>query len=564
MRLSLSLGPILLACVWLLAPSLSAARQQPPVFRGRVALVPIDVRVLDRDDEPVRDLVAADFRVFEDGIEQAISHFSIQDEGPEGATGESIPRQLRDGRSPALIAPAVGRSFIIVLGRGRLQGPAKGFDALLDFIDDQILPTDRIAVAAYDRISELTTDRRAIRRLIQRYRSEHDEMEALLDHWFRDLTVSFGAVDPPPSLQARIERLFDYPGLPRLDYLENLPVAADGSLEVERERILESLGRSDTGRRGEFILNAAARQDMERLLGVVEHLRYVGGEKHVIFVTNEGMLSVQKETSDRLIRMATDARITLSTIQTGGVPTRWVSDGDRLPKRLEALSWKHVWANADTRTRAEQTGGVASTYEYAAKALDRIERATRFQYILGYYPKNAQLKGDYRRITIQVSRPEVRVLYRHGYYARNEPIGLDRREYVTGARIEAAASYRAVIRDIPIALSASAVQARGQTHDVRAVVRVPAEAITFSERDGRHIASLDVALFVGARNERQIGELRKRVDLQLKDENYAAMLNEGLTFSATVTVTGEPRHVKAVVYEYTSDRLGTGVFQLAR
>jgi hypothetical protein len=84
---------------------------------------------------------------------------------------------------------------------------------------------------------------------------------------------------------------------------------------------------------------------------------------------------------------------------------------------------------------------------------------------------------------------------------------------------------------------------------------VPAEAITFSERDGRHIASFDVALFVGARNERQIGELRKRVDLRVKDENYAAILNEGLTFSATVTVTGEPRYVKAVVYEYVSDQL---------
>jgi hypothetical protein len=366
-------------------------------------------------------------------------------------------------------------------------------------------------------------------------------------------------------LQARIERLFDHPGLPRLNYLENLPAPGDGSfLEFERERILESLGRSDTGRRREFILNAAARQDMEKLFAVVEHLRYVDGEKHVVFVTTEGMLSVQKETSDRLIRMATDARVTLSTIQTGGVPTRWVGDGKRLPKTLEALSWKHVWANADTRTRAEQTGGVASTYEYAAKALDRIARGTRFQYVLGYYPSNPQLKGDYRRITIRVSRPGVRPFYRHGYYARKEPAGLDRREYVTGARIEAAASYRAVIRDISVALTASAVDAGGEKHDVRAAVRLPPEAITFSESGGRHIASLDLALFVGSRSERQIGELRKRVDCQLEDEAYAAIQREGLTFSATVTVTGEPWHLKAVVYEYMSDRLGTAVFQFPR
>ena len=38
-----------------------APAQTPPVFRGGIDLVQVDVSVLDRDHRPVRDLTAADF-----------------------------------------------------------------------------------------------------------------------------------------------------------------------------------------------------------------------------------------------------------------------------------------------------------------------------------------------------------------------------------------------------------------------------------------------------------------------------------------------------------------------
>src|SRR5580765_4288880 len=51
--------------------------QQPPLaYRTRTTLVPIDVRVLDKNGKPVTDLTEKDFIVFEDGIRQDIRTFS--------------------------------------------------------------------------------------------------------------------------------------------------------------------------------------------------------------------------------------------------------------------------------------------------------------------------------------------------------------------------------------------------------------------------------------------------------------------------------------------------------
>src|SRR6187549_2564478 len=51
---------------------------QVPTFRGRTVVVPVDVRVLDRDGKPVTDLKLEDFTIFENGVRQKIEFFSTQ------------------------------------------------------------------------------------------------------------------------------------------------------------------------------------------------------------------------------------------------------------------------------------------------------------------------------------------------------------------------------------------------------------------------------------------------------------------------------------------------------
>ena len=84
--------------------------------------------------------------------------------------------------------------------------------------------------------------------------------------------------------------------------------------------------------------------------------------------------------------------------------------------------------HADLRALAGLTGGQVSIYTYASRAFDRLDRATRFHYVLGYYPANATWDGRERRIKITVGRPGVTVLHRHSYFAREDLVPYDRRD----------------------------------------------------------------------------------------------------------------------------------------
>src|SRR5579862_1141057 len=55
---------------------IAAGRQNPPVFRAGVDLIQVDVSVLDKNRQPIRDLKASDFTVLEDGKPQPVEAFS--------------------------------------------------------------------------------------------------------------------------------------------------------------------------------------------------------------------------------------------------------------------------------------------------------------------------------------------------------------------------------------------------------------------------------------------------------------------------------------------------------
>src|SRR5262245_2976788 len=101
--------------------------QVPGTFRTAITMVPLDVRVIDRNGKPVTDLKQEDFTVFEDSVPQQIRYFSsqvLQAQDPGPATAPATRRTFGPD-----VKPQSQRVFLILLGRGRLQGPSKGIDA---------------------------------------------------------------------------------------------------------------------------------------------------------------------------------------------------------------------------------------------------------------------------------------------------------------------------------------------------------------------------------------------------------------------------------------------------
>ena len=535
--------------------------QVPGAIRSKVVLVPVDVRVLDGDGNPVTDLTQADFTVLEDGIPQQIGHFSKQ--AFDAAASGPLPEGPSLRRGPGLeMSPVTRRTFLIVLGRGRLQHPAKGIDAARDFVRSRLLPQDLVALQAYGRVTRFTTDRAGILRMLDHYEARHERIEALLDHWFRgpwmfDLEAS-------PGIERTIAAFFEAPGLPDVRRLAVLDLDGESPLEQRaREEYEAGLWmRLGSVRERDFVYETAGRDDSAKLSAAIDFLRYYAGEKHVIFITEDGLVGGTSDEGNVIAARAADARVSVSIVRTGGVSTSWTPASGNRPPQIKGPSFVQMLANSDARAIARDTGGVASAYKYASETIDRLDRATRFQYLLGYYPANTNWDGETRRVEVAVTRPGVTVLHRGAYFAREDLVPFDRRAFLTHSRITGASAYRVQLKDVGVIVAGVITNDTRDAWQVRAEVTIDPSTIAFDLIDGRQVASIDVAVFAGARNQRPVGEIRRRVELKLEPATYARALKEGVKCETIIDLTGPPRYLKAVVYDYAADKLGSAVAEI--
>jgi VWFA-related protein len=75
------------------------------------------------------------------------------------------------------------------------------------------------------------------------------------------------------------------------------------------------------------------------------------------------------------------------------------------------------------RKITDETGGrtiSVNSEKHLAEAFDQISEELRSQYTLGYYPTNAAHDGKFRKIKVEMSNHDLKVLARKGYYAPKE------------------------------------------------------------------------------------------------------------------------------------------------
>ncbi len=72
------------------------------------------------------------------------------------------------------------------------------------------------------------------------------------------------------------------------------------------------------------------------------------------------------------------------------------------------------------RRLTEDTGGrliIVSSERRLEEAFDQISEELRSQYVLGYYPTNTSKDGKFRKIKVEMTNKDLKVLARRGYYA---------------------------------------------------------------------------------------------------------------------------------------------------
>jgi hypothetical protein len=188
--------------------------------------------------------------------------------------------------------------------------------------------------------------------------------------------------------------------------------------------------------------------------------------------------------------------------------------------------------------------------------MDRLNQATLTNYVLGYYPSLARFDGSYRKITVKVNRPDTTVLYRHGYYARREVGGFDRRSFVTRDRLQAAAAYGRELKDIKVKMDAS-LQKVGATHQLVIDAFIDPGALAMSVQNGEHLGSLDIAIVGRDANGQVVGQHYQRADLKISEEVWQKIAKTGIPYNVRLEISAGVRQVRLMVYDYKADLVGS-------
>jgi hypothetical protein len=276
-------------------------------------------------------------------------------------------------------------------------------------------------------------------------------------------------------------------------------------------------------------------QDSANLYGAIAYMNRLEGEKHLVFMTERGLQLPRLDDYEDIAAVAADARVALDVVQS--------SFGDVLQMRA-------------MRSLSDGSGGVSSVADYGQVALDRLDLTTRTGYLLGYYPSNPKMNGEYRAIRVTVNRPGVTVRFRRGYRALEDLPALDRRQYLTRFRLEAAALRPDEIKDIGVKMHASVGVVNGQ-HEVTVDARVDPAHIAMTAAGGFHVGRLDIALVAMDSARRVVAGKNQTVDLKLTDETFARTQKDGITCTVRMRVPTGTRYVRFLVYDYAMDLLGT-------
>jgi VWFA-related protein len=565
----------------------------PGTIRVRVRLIPVDVIVTDQRDRPVTDLKQEDFQILENGREQEIGHFSIE-RLTAITSGSGQPSGLRKVPTLELVSQPA-RTFLILLGRGRHQTYFKSVDDLIHFARNDLLPQDRVAVFAYNRATDFATDHEKIAQVLDRYKKVNERLESLLESRFGGLAAIYGTKELPQSFQAEIDKIFSAPGavasrrvppagIPNKTATDQSArvVAAQENRSEEASKISQfDKMEADMISGGlsfeEFASSSAmTQQDVRNILTCIEYMRYMEGEKHLLFFTEKGLFFPKGDTSYDmwLAAVANDARVAIDVFQTGGVPPIpmprvsapkiEIGPGGGItiirpdpPPFSQSNPPAETYAIQSIRLVAELTGGRTAVYTNVSQALSLVNETTRVQYLLGYYPKDETWDGKYRQITVKVRRPGLKVSFRHGYYARDTIQPYNREEFLAYSRISAAAGYEFDIEDIPFkVILTPAKDATGRPQS-KVDLLIDASKVAFGIAGERQTARLRIAVFALDGKDSLVGEEWKTMNLQLQEETYQQFLHGGIPFSVSLPLNKANQALKVVVYDPASDKIGS-------
>ncbi|HEV8169324.1 MAG TPA: hypothetical protein VGP59_08245 [Pyrinomonadaceae bacterium] len=160
--------------------------------------------------------------------------------------------------------------------------------------------------------------------------------------------------------------------------------------------------------------------------------------------------------------------------------------------------------------------------------LERINEEIQARYTLAYRSTNQNFDGSFRKVKIEVRRPDVQIMSRNGYYAipPEEIVLLSPADKKLLATFNEAQSNPG----LPLYVSLAPFRTREGLYTVPLAIELPPAAVKFERKDDKRSLQLEVLGVLKAGSERIVSRLGGNFDVNLSAADYEQILNNNIFY----------------------------------
>ena len=470
-----------------------ALGQAPPSFRSGVDLVEIAVIVRDANGSSITSLGREDFTITERGVPQRIAVFDRVSLPIERSAPGAAPAAAPDVSTNEGIAEA--RIYVLVLDALHVspQRTQVVRTAAKRFIEHHVGPSDLVAVVSPGALDSATQD----------FTSSRAHLLAAIDQFtgskLRSATLEIEEERRQAALSGILMHEGRDPGdTERADRAESL-VRVLQALSVH-------LNRVEHRRKALLLFSEGIEYNVADALGVVQRnasgvVRSMTDAVGALMRSNVSVYAIDP----RALTAAGADQLDRPIHRSSPYAPRPDGTAPQIGLAEPSLEAEYAASVTSLRQIAESTGGFAAVSgNDLAGAFSRIVRDSSEYYILAYAPSAPGRPGEFRDVSVSVSRPDASVVARKGYtvprHERSGLIAADRAEPAVpgfGHRRAGARPFTGADAIVPTPQGATG----GLADDLRALLASPlpkpglpmrVQAIPFSRGEKRGAALLVV------------------------------------------------------------------------
>jgi len=528
----ISVHPWWKICFAALVLSVTIYAQNPPqqddVVKVKSNLVNIDVIVKDKKGKYISDLKAEDFTITENGQPQKVEFFDAPLARKPGEASVDSPAPATAPRNYVSLVMDYQTTDITNLKQVR--------EGAIKYVREQVTDADVVAVLSVTNglqmLQPFTQDKAKLIAALEKVGVSADSK----NFEQKNIAENIGAI-----------REF-------LDKASSAPITSPaGGSEAARvmiaQRVLQQFIRLRTA-----LSLQQSRPILAALAALAEGLRPIPGKKTVVlfsqgFVT-PAVLDWQVQST---IDIANRANVAVYIIDSAGLRAGAPASGSLVPssplagvsaatsqeQRIQAVGGETVFDNARHEGQSREydilyrisgdTGGrFLKGNNDIGQGLERINQEIQSRYTLAYRSTNQNFDGTFRKVKIEVRRPDAQIISRSGYYAipPEEIVLLSPADKKLLANFAAAESNPG----FPLFVSLSPFRTREGLYIVPLAIELPPAAVKFESKGDKRSMQLEVLGVLKATPERVLSRLGGNFDVNLNTNDYNSILSNNIFY----------------------------------